>query len=67
MDTVISQLTLVIERELLSREKENTRIQVERERLKSTLLGEHIPRPAHASYRNYRQCGISSGQSGHHG
>ena len=38
MDTVISQLTLVIERELLSREKENTRIQVERERLKSTLL-----------------------------
>lgn len=38
VDTVISQLTLVIERELLSREKENTRIQVERERLKSTLL-----------------------------
>ena len=37
VDTVISQLTLVIERELLSREKENTRIQVERERLKSTL------------------------------
>lgn len=38
VDTVISQLNLVIERELLSREKENTRIQVERERLKSTLL-----------------------------
>lgn len=38
VDTVISQITLVIERELLSREKENSRIQVERERLKSTLL-----------------------------
>ena len=42
MDTVISQLTLVIEREQLSREKENTRIQVERNGLKSTL-SEHIP------------------------
>lgn len=38
VDTVISQITLVIEREQLSREKENSRIQVERERLKSTLL-----------------------------
>lgn len=38
VDTVISQITLVIEREQLSCEKENTRIQVERERLKSTLL-----------------------------
>lgn len=38
VDTVISQITLVIEREQLSREKENNRIQMERERLKSTLL-----------------------------
>lgn len=38
VDTVISQITLVIERELLSREKEASRMQVERERLKSTLL-----------------------------
>ena len=38
VDTVISQITLVIERELLSREKEESRIQMERERLKSTLL-----------------------------
>lgn len=38
VDTVISQITLVTQREQLSREKENTRIQVERERLKSTLL-----------------------------
>lgn len=38
VDTVISQITLVIEREQLSREKENSRVQVERERLKSTLL-----------------------------
>ena len=38
MDTVISQIPLVIERELLSREKEESRIQMERERLKSTLL-----------------------------
>lgn len=35
---MISQITLVIERELLSREKEESRIQMERERLKSTLL-----------------------------
>lgn len=38
VDTVISQLTLVVERELLSRERERARMQVERERLKSTLL-----------------------------
>ena len=38
VDTVISQITLVIEREQLSREKEDNRVQVERERLKSTLL-----------------------------
>ena len=38
VDTVISQITLVIEQEQLSREKENNRIQMERERLKSTLL-----------------------------
>lgn len=36
--TVISQITLVLERERLGREKEEGRIQVERERLKSTLL-----------------------------
>ena len=38
VDTVISQITLVIERERLSREKEDGRVQMERERLKSTLL-----------------------------
>lgn len=38
VDTVISQITLVIERELFSREKEESRMQIERERLKSTLL-----------------------------
>ena len=36
--TVISQITLVLERERLGREKEEGRIQMERERLKSTLL-----------------------------
>ena len=38
VDTVISQITLVVEREQLSREQENNRVQMERERLKSTLL-----------------------------
>lgn len=38
VDTVVSQLTLVLERERLSQDKEEGRIQVERERLKSTLL-----------------------------
>lgn len=38
VDTVISQITLVIERELFGREKEESKLQMERERLKSTLL-----------------------------
>lgn len=38
IETVIAQMTLVLERERLSLEKEEGRIQVERERLKSTLL-----------------------------
>ena len=38
METVISQVTLVLEREKLNQEKEENRIQMERERLKSTLL-----------------------------
>ncbi len=38
MDTVISQITLVLERERLNEEKEETKIQIEKERLKSTLL-----------------------------
>ncbi|MCC8027150.1 MAG: DUF4118 domain-containing protein [Clostridium sp.] len=38
VDTVISQVTLATQREQLSREKEESRIQMERERLKSTLL-----------------------------
>lgn len=38
MDTVISQITLVLERERLNEEKEDTRLQIEKERLKSTLL-----------------------------
>lgn len=36
--TVIAELILVLQRELLTREKEEARIQVEREKLKSTLL-----------------------------
>ena len=38
VDTVISQITLVLERERLNEEKEETKIQIEKERLKSTLL-----------------------------
>lgn len=38
VDTVISQITLVMERERLNEEKEDTKIQIEKERLKSTLL-----------------------------
>lgn len=38
VETVISQITLATQREQLSREKEESRIQMERERLKSTLL-----------------------------
>lgn len=38
MDTVISQITLVLERERLNEEKEVTKLQIEKERLKSTLL-----------------------------
>lgn len=38
VDTVISQITLVLERERLHEEKEDTRLQIEKERLKSTLL-----------------------------
>lgn len=38
IETVITQLTLVLERERLSNEKEEGKLQVERERLKSTLL-----------------------------
>lgn len=38
VDTVIAQMALVIEREQLNREKEDSRMQMERERLKSTLL-----------------------------
>lgn len=38
IETVITQLTLVLERERLSQEKEEGKLQVERERLKSTLL-----------------------------
>lgn len=38
VDTVTSQITLATQREQLSREKEESRIQMERERLKSTLL-----------------------------
>lgn len=37
-DTVIAQTTLVLERENLNQESEENRIQMERERLKSTLL-----------------------------
>ena len=33
MDTVISQITLVMERERLNEEKEDTKIQIEKERL----------------------------------
>lgn len=36
--TVISQITLVLERESLNEEKELTKLQIEKERLKSTLL-----------------------------
>lgn len=38
VDTVISQLTLVLERERLNEEKEESSLQIERERLRSTLL-----------------------------
>ncbi len=38
VDTVISQITLVLERERLNEEKEETKLQIEKERLKSTLL-----------------------------
>lgn len=38
VDTVISQIILVLEREGLYEEKEETRLQIEKERLKSTLL-----------------------------
>lgn len=38
VDTVISQITLVLEREKLYVEKEDAKLQIEKERLKSTLL-----------------------------
>ena len=38
LDTVISQFTLALERERLHEEKEEVRLQIEKERLKSTLL-----------------------------
>lgn len=38
VDTVISQITLVLERERLNEEKEDSKLQIEKERLKSTLL-----------------------------
>lgn len=38
VDTVIAQITLVLQREQMGQEKEETRIQIEKERLKSTLL-----------------------------
>lgn len=38
VDTVISQITLVLQREQMGEEKEEARLQIEKERLKSTLL-----------------------------
>lgn len=38
VDTVIAQITLVLQRERMGEEKEEARIQIEKERLKSTLL-----------------------------
>lgn len=38
VDTLISQITLVLQREQMGQEKEKARIQIEKERLKSTLL-----------------------------
>lgn len=38
VDTVIAQITLVLERERLNEEKEDSKLQIEKERLKSTLL-----------------------------
>lgn len=38
VDTVINQITIVLQREQMGEEKEAARLQIEKERLKSTLL-----------------------------